>query len=73
MVTYIAGLKELSEGAEKLLHYFLNLKLGQFPRHTQIAKDLKMSRQSVYNYYWELVEKGVFKSDDKSASPPKKQ
>ena len=72
MVTYIAGLKDLSEGAEKLLRYFLNLELARTPKPTRIAKDLKCSRQSVYNYYNELVEKGVFKSDDKPQEPTKK-
>jgi DNA invertase Pin-like site-specific DNA recombinase len=65
--------QNVSPGAEKLLRYIISYENKFFEPATKVAKDLGVSRQTIYTYLNELKEKGAFgKDDNKSRSKTKK-
>ena len=73
MITeYIAELN-LSDGAIKLLEFVFSFPPQRPVQITELAKNLKMSRQSVYTYFEELEKKGVLEGNGKESSQPTKK
>lgn len=72
LTDYITG-KEISNGAEKLLRFVLNFPLQRPVKISELAKELKMSRSTIYRHYEELEKKGVLKGNGKQKTPPTKK
>ena len=71
MIQYVCSQKNISPGAEKLLRYILDTPLNTPETMSDVARNLKISRQSLYNFATELREKGVFPPNDQPQQPVK--